>query len=555
MAPKASSEDTQLRGYRYRLSPNRRQTTALLQMVGASRVAYNMLVGHNRDAQQRRRNLHDELVASGVDDTAAWDQVKTAAKDDESLRLTTSYQQFGTEILTPEVTRHRDAAARIAAGEPAEKVWPDTERYAQPWLHTVPRRVLVSGLQDAAKAFRNYFDSLTGKRAGRPAGFPRFKKKGKTRDSYTLPRPEAMGPKDADGGKYHRAVDGRTGPIADYHHLRLANLGVIRVEASTKRLVRALRRGAEIRSFTVSEAAGYWYVSLLVAEPSKPRAAATRRQRAGGAVGIDLGVSTLMSFDNGDTVANPRLLARDATRIARTQRHIARAVPGSANHQRLKKRLARHQHRLAQRRNGLIHEITTDLTNNTTMIGIEDLNVAGMTASAKGTVDNPGRNVAAKSGLNRAILDAAFGQIRTQLGYKTAERGVDLVVIDRYFPSSQTCSQCSSKTKITLATRTYRCSNCGMVLDRDVNAARNIINLALTMRGEQPKYGRPGTGTTLNGRGVNDPAELSSRTEEAAADVEAARLTAHLLVGTESRSRATDCPSPTTNADSPIMAE
>ena len=105
-----------------------------------------------------------------------------------------------------------------------------------------------------------------------------------------------------------------------------------------------------------------------------------------------------MSFDNGTVVDNPRLLARDDRRIIRTQRKIARAVPGSSGHSRLKRRLARHQHRLAARRKGLIHEITAELVENTTLIAIEDLNVAGMTASARGTVTNPGKNVAAKAG-------------------------------------------------------------------------------------------------------------------------------------------------------------
>lgn len=533
-----------LRGHKFRLAPNNAQRSTLQQQAGASRVAYNMMVAHNLDVQRRRRHLHDALVERGTEPTAAWTAVTTAARHIDDLQMITNYQRYTTQCLSPQINRHRDAAARFVAGEPRADVWDDTEHYANPWLHTVPRRVLVSGLIDASKAFTAYFDSLTGKRVGRRTGFPRFKKKGRSRDSYTIPSPEAMGPKDSDKGIYHRTVDGRTGPIDDYHHLRLASLGVVRVNASTKRLVRSLCCGAEIRSFTISQAAGHWYVSLLVAEPEQTRSTHTRRQNTGGPIGIDLGVSQLMTLDNGTTIANPRLLARDDRSIKRTQRKIARAVPGSANHTRLKARLAKRQHTLAQRRQGLIHEITTTLTRNHTLIAIEDLNVAGMTSSARGTIDNPGRNVRAKAGLNRAILDAAFGEIRSQLDYKTTEHGVDLVVIDRYFPSSQTCSQCGSKTKITLATRTYQCTTCGLTIDRDENAARNIINYALTHRGQQPKHGQPGTGTTLNGRGVPDAQDVSPVTCPGPGDVEAARLVPSPGGGAESSSRVTGCPSP-----------
>ncbi|MGP5623206.1 RNA-guided endonuclease InsQ/TnpB family protein [Candidatus Corynebacterium faecigallinarum] len=534
-----------LRGYKFRLAPNNWQQEGLQQHAGAARATYNMMVGYNADAQRRRRDLHDQIVEKGTSSDKAWEQVKTRATQESSLQLITSYTKFATEILTPEIERHRQAAQSLAEGKDRDHIWDDSERYENPWMHAVPRRVLVSGLQDASKAFGNYFDSQTGKRAGQRVRFPRFKKKDKTRDSYTIPRPEAMGPAGAERGIYHRSVDGRGGSIDDYHHVRLAGLGVLRVNASTKRLSRVLRRGGEIRSFTVSKAASYWYVAFLVAEPDRPRTVPNRRQRTGGSIGVDLGVSRLMTLDDGTVIANPRLLSHNEKRIARTQRKIARATPGSANHDRLKRRLAKQQHHLAQHRQGLLHEITTELVHNATLIAIEDLNVVGMTASARGTIEAPGRKVRAKAGLNRAILDVSFGTIRTQLGYKCADKGVTLAIIDRYFPSSQTCSQCRSKTKIPLSVRTYTCRSCGLILDRDHNAARNIVNYALAAAGEELKHGRPGTGTTLNGRGASVESDPSAMTEVDPGGAEAARLVGSPTEATEPSSRVTDCPSPT----------
>lgn len=262
-------------------------------------------------------------------------------------------------------------------------------------------------------------------------------------------------------------------------------------------------------------------------------------------MGVDLGVSKLMTLDNGAVVANPRLLRRDGHRVACIQRKIARSAPGSKNRDRLKRRLVKRQHRLAQRRKGMIHEVTTTLVEAATLIAIEDLNVSGMSSSARGTLEKPGKNVEAKAGLNRSILDASFGEIRRQLDYKCAERGVELIVIDRFFASSQTCSLCGSKTKITLSKRVYRCECCGLVLDRDENAARNIVDVALAQRGFPRKYGRPGTGTTLNGRGVTGAPPPSAVAEAGPGDVEAARLTVFPRGVAESSSRAIGCPSPT----------
>jgi putative transposase len=134
--------------------------------------------------------------------------------------------------------------------------------------------------------------------------------------------------------------------------------------------------------------------------------------------------------------------------------------------------LARTHRKVAQARADGLHKLTTALARRNGTVVVEDLNVSGMTATAKGS----GR-WRAKAGLNRAILDAAPGELRRQLGYKCAWYGSKLMVADRWYPSSKTCSGCNTvKAKLSLTQRTYRCEQCGLAIDRDVNAA---INLAL----------------------------------------------------------------------------
>src|SRR5690606_5246578 len=187
-------------------------------------------------------------------------------------------------------------------------------------------------------------------------------------------------------------------------------------------------------------------------------------------------------------VANPRHLTKARRRLVRTQRQMSRRVgpdkrTGQAPSNRWKRaraRLSKIQHDVSEQRSSHLHWITKTLATSYAEVAIEDLNVAGMTRSAKGDAVEPGRNVRAKTGLNRSMLDAAPGEFRRQLEYKTLWYGSRVAVCDRWSPTSKTCSACgAAKTKLSLSERVYTCNHCGFVCDRDVNAARNIAAMAV----------------------------------------------------------------------------
>lgn len=529
MAKKISTDaDTMLRAYKFRLDPTQAQKIALAQCAGAARYAYNLLTAHNLDVSHARADYWHARIDAGADETTVKAELKALAKSDAAYK-SIGYAAYGTQHLTPEIDYHRAASKAIESGADPIAVWPETERSSEPWMHTIPRRVLVSGLQSADKAWKNFFDSRTGVRAGRLVGTPRFKRKGVSRDSFTVPH-ETTG---AYGAYYHkkdpeyarrkvqlkrRGISAKP-TITDYRHVRLASLGVIRTHNTTKPLVKAVRAGAEIKSFTVSRAADRWYVSILV-ELTRPSATPTRAQRAAGAVGVDLGVRYLAALsdeqapqrfaqypsleftgDGAPTLANPRWARAAEKRLVRLQRALSRAQKGSNRRARIVQQIARHHHLVALRRESGLHQVSKRLSTGYTLIGLEDLAVAGMTASAAGTIEAPGKNVRQKAGLNRSILDAAFSTLRRQLEYKASWYGSQVQIIDRFFASSQTCSACGAraKTKLDLRVRVFECAACGVRIDRDVNAARNIRAEAVRMYEAQLA---PGMGESLNGRGV-----------------------------------------------------
>lgn len=462
------------KAFKYRLKPTYAQEKAFRQAAGATRVAYNMLTALNREILKRGWEVEKQLIEDGLAEEEARAKMKKLRKTDPALKTISAFT-WSTQYLTPEITKHREAAARIAAGASLEEVWAD-ERYAEPWFHTVTRIAFLSGARQADTALGNWKKSVSGQRAGNKMGLPRFKKAGRSHDSFTIPVVAISTPAGGYGSRYKQG-EKHKGTIQDHRHLRLAMYGTIATYNSTAPMTRLVERGGTIKSFTISRDADRWYVSLLVEAPAyllhRPRP--TKAQNEAGVVGADLGVKAKAALSNGEIIENPRHLQLALKRLAKLQVKLSRTQKGSKNREQLKKQISKLQHKIALQRASSNHQLTKKLSTSYAVVGIEDLNVSGMTRSASGTLENPGKNVAAKSGLNRNILDVGFSQIRTQLEYKTKMYGSSLVVIDRFEPTSKRCSNCGEvKSDLTLKDRTFFCSACGYEEDRDVNAARNI---------------------------------------------------------------------------------
>lgn len=333
-----------------------------------------------------------------------------------------------------------------------------------PWWAENSKEAANTGLRSLASALSNWVKSRKGERKGRKVGFPKFKTKDRATPSFAY-------------------TTGSFGLIqGDPKALRLPRVGRVHcMEDVTERV-----GDARVLRMTVSRRAGRWYASLTVERDDKP---VTKPPR-GGAVGVDLGVKTLATLSDGTVIENPRCLAASERWLKRAQKALSRKVKGSNRRAKARAKVARLHARVANQRGDAIHKATTWLTQTYSEICIEDLNAAGMVRNHH---------------LAKAVSDAAFGEFRRQLEYKTARTGARLHVVDRWFASSKTCSKCGRvKAKLSLAERVYKCDGCGLVMDRDLNAAVNIL-VAGSAPETQNAHGETGRRNDLSGRATLDP--------------------------------------------------
>ena len=303
-----------------------------------------------------------------------------------------------------------------------------------PWWAENSKEAANTGLRSLAAALSNWSKSRRGERRGRKVGFPKFKAKSKAapRFAYTT---------------------GAFGLIqGDPKALRLPKVGRVHCMENVAERV----GDARVLRMTVSKRAGRWYASLTV-ERDTPVAVCAPK---GGAVGIDLGVKTLATLSDGTVIENPRCLAASERRLKMAQKALSRKVKGSRRRAKARAKVARINAHVANQRIDAIHKATTWLTQTYSYISVEDLNTAGMVKNHH---------------LAKAVSDAAFGEFRRQLEYKTARTGATLHVVDRWYPSSKMCSRCGRvKAKLSLSERMFHCDACGLAMDRDLNAAINI---------------------------------------------------------------------------------
>jgi len=314
-------------------------------------------------------------------------------------------------------------------------------RHEVDWMRAAPVHALQSALKDLDRAFQNFF-------SGR-ASYPRFKRKG-------------------DGDSFH---------LKDKSYLGFKRLnrnkGAVRIPKVGWIKLRGYRPfGGELRNVTIARRGGHWYVSIAwqceVAEPFpsiKP------------SVGIDRGVKIFAACSTGQNHSAPSFFGRIEHKLANAQRKLARQTKGSANWRKQKARITRLHMKAANARRDFLHKTSTEIAKNHGTVAIEALQVRNMSRSAKGTAKKPGRNVKAKSSLNRSILDRGWSTFATLLAYKLAERGGELIEVPPEY-TSQTCSACGAIDKTSRKSQSeFVCTSCGYEANADQNAAINILRL------------------------------------------------------------------------------
>jgi putative transposase len=439
----------------FNLDLSRSQERLAYSYAGARRFSYNWAIGVVRE------NL----------ETRSTERATDVAEDDLTPALSWSAYSLG-------------------------KAFNALKEEVAPWWREVSMHALRSGVADAATALANFSESKKGTRSGRRVGFPNFKSRNRSIPSVSFIE-----------------INHQLSWLhPDRHHIRLmlpqtpsdpdvkrraANLAWIHTTESTRRLYNLVEQGrARIQKVTISQRGGRWQVAFsvryLLGLPA--RRAVGRSVRQSGMVGLDAGLTHLATLDRvvgGLTdevghIANPRVLENQLKRLAKLDRAWSRTQKGSKNRAKLRRRRARLHGSIAKTRALQLHRLTNALVDRFDAVAIEDLAVVAMSNR--------------KHRLGRSMADASLGELRRQFAYKSSDRSTTLIVVDRFYPSSKTCSCCGVvRAKLPLSTRVFECESCGASLDRDVNAARNIARegarlLSERSNGEQSVAGlRPET--------------------------------------------------------------
>ncbi|BDZ95646.1 IS605 OrfB family transposase [Enterobacter roggenkampii CHS 79] len=327
------------------------------------------------------------------------------------------------------------------------KSHPDTQ-----WLKDTPSQPLQQSLKDLERGYKNFFQKR--------AAFPRFKKRGQN-DAFRYPQ----------GVK----LDQTNNCIA------LPKLGWIRYRNSREVI-------GEVKNVTVIQSCGKWYVSIQT-EYEVPE----QVHKAASMVGLDAGVTKLATLSDGTVYQPVNSFKANQRKLAMLQRQLSRKVKFSASWQKQKKKIQRLHSHIANIRRDYLHKVTSEISKNHAMIVIEDLKVCNISKSAKGTAERPGRNIRAKSGLNRSILDQGWYEMRRQLEYKQLWRGGQVLAIPPAY-TSQRCVCCGHTAKENRQTQSkFVCQVCGYTENADINGARNILAAghAVLACGGMVQSGRP----------------------------------------------------------------
>ena len=357
--------------YRYRMRPTPGQRMALARVFGCARVVYN-----------------------------------------DALRVREQSHAAGKKISNSEVQRRVITLAKLT---------PERE-----WLAEVPSVALVQACNDARRAYRNWFDSLAGRRKGRKVGHPVLRRK-RGRQSFRLTR----------NGFRMRG-----------QRLYVAKVGEIRLRWS--RPLPSVPSSVTV----IREPDGRYYASFVVDRPATPLPPCARE------VGVNLGLNRLVVTSDGELIANPRFLRAKERKLGRAQRALSRKAKGSANRVKARRRVAIVHRKVRETRLDYAHKTALALVRDSQAVYAEDLAVSGL----------------ARTRLAKSVHDVGWAQLLRLIGEKAAQHGRTFYQVGRFTPTSQTCSVCGVKDgPKPLHVRNWQCEVCGAVHDRDVNAARNIL--------------------------------------------------------------------------------
>jgi putative transposase len=301
------------------------------------------------------------------------------------------------------------------------------KRIEYPWMLEVTKNAPQMAIIQLGEAFKRFFKGQS--------GYPKFKRKG-VHDSFSI-------------------TNDQFSLSNSLNRIRIPNLGWVRLREP-------LRFNGKILSATISRQANKWFVSISVETDDLSH---LRKAENQGIVGVDLGISSLATLSTSEVVTGSKPLKSLLSRLKKLSRNLSKKQKGSANWHKAKAKLAKLHARISNIRKDTLHKLTTDLTRRFSVIGIEDLNVKGMLSNGK---------------LARHIADMGFYEFKRQLEYKAQMRGNLIVIADRWYPSSKTCSACGAvKQDLTLKHRIFTCE-CGHTQDRDLNAAINLAHYAVS---------------------------------------------------------------------------
>lgn len=299
------------------------------------------------------------------------------------------------------------------------------------WLKEVDSTALQSSLKDLDMAYRKFFKEHS--------GFPKFKSKKDNHKSYKT--------------KYTNS-----NIRFENKHIKLPRVGSVKVRD------KQVPHGRILNATITQEPNGHYYCSLCCTDVEIPQYSKSNTN-----IGIDLGIADFAIYSDGNKIENPRFYEKSEKKLAKLQRELSRKTIGGANWNKARIKLAKLQKHISNQRNDFLQKLTTQIVKNFDIICIEDLDVKSLKETSSTT-------------RNKRVGDVSWSEFRRQLTYKCRWYGKRLSVIGRYYPSSQICHMCGKRDgKKSEDIRTWTCPHCGSELDRDVNAAINILNEGLRL--------------------------------------------------------------------------